>query len=804
MTRHYPSQIAGAIAATVFHSRTSFSWCNDLPFEIPAPVLKSISPEETRNLVLLSLQNFLYENFYCLGFASPRPNSAQFPILELESISFSKELARANHGKGYSEGSKWRVKQSRENEITVARDGLELVVRPEELVPPAKSPRRGTLTTLRSPQSLLRVSPGFYMALGDKDLPKKSSKVLNRFYWNLTAPGAATFIRAVTSTFNSAALPFRVKVANHPSRFSRCDAGVLYLPIDDFQRCEKLLQRIYKKVSPYLKQGTPALTKSLAPGLGWAEDPPDPSGFGMHRCSLIAEGILRAYEAGKKTPESRLKMVATCFKEAGISLDHPYLNSGSRAQRALETFGEKINHSLRGRAAFPRPQPRLQPRPGASRFLEISHQIGRQIVQDALWHEDQCNWLGAEPQLPDPKAAPAAPPAPMYRALGPGLYAGTSGVALFLGELYAATGDADLRRAACGAISHSLSRLDVIPPENRFSLFNGFPGIAVAAARVGIATRREELLHRASAMLRKITRGSQAPEPVDFLSGKAGTITGLLVLSNFFRDPALVQTAARLADALLKQIEKPNHGASPHRSTRRKHSLSSGFSEGISGIAYALFELFRVSGESRYRVAAENALAQEDNLLQLPDRSPSGFRSKVQKQPHRSAAPQPQSSECSWSHGWPGIALSRIQAFEILKDARYIPQALRAIAATSKSLEEWLLVERNNFSLGRGLAGNAEVLLYASEVLGNDLDARRSLALQVAHEAAANHSLRASNSRWGPGTGETPTLMTGMAGVGYFYLRLCSPAILSPLTWKRSAPEATTQRKSIFSHRVHP
>jgi hypothetical protein len=766
----YRGQIAGAVAATVFRSPTCFSWFDQQPFEIPRWILDAFSPEEVRHLLLLILQSQLYNDFYCLGFAAPPTYFAHVP--GIEAASFVKKLDAANRGKGYSESGMWRIKKLRKNEIIVKRDGLELVVQPRHFLTGQKSLEPRTIRTLRSPQGLLGISPGFYLAVGNTEWSPEEAKKLNRFYWNLTAAGAATFLRAATSTLNAANLPFRVKVANHPSRFNRCDSGVLYLPMADYGLAGRVLGTIYRAVTSCLKQGTPALTKVLVPGLGWAEDPLDENSFGMHRCRLIADGMLRACELGKNTLQSRLEVVESCFKEAGITLEEPFLNPGSRARHAFDRFAEHALGSSLARWSSCRSDSHNR------NFHETAHRIGLRVTRDALWHDVRCSWFGAEMPSRDPERAADQP---AYKVLGPDLYSGTSGVALFLAELYKTSGDAEVRRTAIGAIHHSISCADTIAPGSRLSLYKGLTGIALATVRVGIASGREELLDRASALLKRMMHQVRAIDANGFVSGKAGAIVGFLLLWRVLHDPMLLETAARLGDGLLKGAEKSNRGISWRSASMRGYSNSIGFSEGIAGIAYALLELFCVTGDAAYRRTAEQALVYQSKRLSAQAHSPRAFRIKRGSLRRTAGA---SSTETSWSHGSPGIALSRIQAFEILKNVSYKAEAIGAIRTARQTLENWRRVGRGNFSLAHGLPGNAEVLLYAREVLGEELEAEYTLAVQAAREAGINCTVLGCNSHWGA-AGETPCLMSGLAGIGYFYLRLRDPAMLSTLTWKQ-------------------
>jgi len=766
----YRGQIAEAVVATHFRSPTSFTWFGQEPLEIPSRLLATLSDTEARNLLLFILQSRLYNDFYCLGF--PAPTTYSLPVPEVETTFFVKELDAANRGKGYSESGMWRIRQVRQDEIIAKRDGLELVVEREQFV--HRQVSRELRTTLRAPQQLSGISPGFYLVVGNREWPRRDAIGLNRFYWNLTATGAATFIRAVTSALNSASLPFRVKVANHPSRFNRCDSGVLYLPVADYDSIARALGKIFRAVASYLKQGTPALTKLVAPGLGWAENPTKvySDSFGLHRCSLLADGMLRAWERGKNLLQSRLQMVEARFNESGISLEEPFLNPRSRARNEFDHLAAQLLQVSR--------TPSIAGIYSADSrsFLATAHGIAEQLSQQALWHEGQCSWFGAETPSPGPESGANQP---TYKVLGPDLYSGTSGVALFLAEFYeASSGDAEARRASIGAIRHSLSCTDAIPPGSRLSLYEGWTGIALASICVSAALGSEELLDRASALLKRLSHGSPAIESNSIVSGKAGAIVGLLFLWSALHDQTLLECATRLGDALLKDAIRSTRGISWASAGIHGRANSIGFSDGIAGIAYALLGLFRATGNAAYRKPAEEALVFETNCLNA---KPRARASDLKSSPRRATVAS--STETSWSHGSPGIALSRIRAFEILNDATYKAGAVPAIRTTRQTLENWRRVAHSDFSLAHGIAGNAELLLYASDVFGGELRAESWLAVQVAREAARNCAVIGYDSKWGPRAAETPGLMSGLAGIGHFYLRLRDRRIPSALTWSQ-------------------
>jgi lantibiotic modifying enzyme len=113
----------------------------------------------------------------------------------------------------------------------------------------------------------------------------------------------------------------------------------------------------------------------------------------------------------------------------------------------------------------------------------------------------------------------------------------------------------------------------------------------------------------------------------------------------------------------------------------------------------------------------------------------------------------------------------------------------RALKTTQAMLADALRTGEGSFSLCHGLAGNADVVMLSSDFLGDEV-VSESVSPPTVGVAGIE---RAQSSRlFGPGSGvEAPGLMHGMAGIGYFYLRLCRqniPSVLFPVN-----PEAWSQ-----------
>ena len=177
----------------------------------------------------------------------------------------------------------------------------------------------------------LRVSPGFYFALGDADedeaVPGAPPDV--RVYFHVTADGAAPLLRGVTRALNGAGVPFRMKTLTDPRAYLRADAAVLYLGLRHYRRVERAIAAIHRSLRRHLRRSVPRFTRALAPGLGIAEDPSTGESFGQNRCRLVALGLWRAFGASAGRRRDRDASVAAVFVEAGLDPLRPHLAAGS-------------------------------------------------------------------------------------------------------------------------------------------------------------------------------------------------------------------------------------------------------------------------------------------------------------------------------------------------------------------------------------------------------------------------------------------------------------------------------------------
>jgi len=119
--------------------------------------------------------------------------------------------------------------------------------------------------------------------------------------------------------------------------------------------------------------------------------------------------------------------------------------------------------------------------------------------------------------------------------------------------------------------------------------------------------------------------------------------------------------------------------------------------------------------------------------------------------------------------------MARFRLIELGFDSPEIRRDLDvALETTTRKLEYADSAGQRDFCICHGLAGNAELPLLLSEWSGQK--SLRESADRIGQFGVEEFEETGKPWPYGlGGTGETPSLFCGMAGIGYFYLRLSSP-----------------------------
>jgi type 2 lantibiotic biosynthesis protein LanM len=406
------------------------------------------------------------------------------------------------------------------------------------------------------------------------------------------------------------------------------------------------------------------------------------------------------------------------------------------------------------------------------RLLGLASGIGERLAELSFRNETGAYWLGIGPL--DELTWGLFPS-------GTDLYAGTTGMALFLAYLGAVTGEVSHTRLAHAALRsvrdqvQASTELGQAAPDGNSSAlmigaFDGLGSVIYLLTNLGVLWGDPALLDQAEDLVQELPALISNDQHFDVLYGSAGCLLSLLSLHAIRPAESTLRVAIQCGDRLLAAARPMPRGTG--WTTLDGEPPMGGFSHGAAGIALSLLRLAARSGRDRFRTTALEALAFERSLF-VPElnnwadvrvfsgRKPGGDRAPA-------SAPR---SMVAWCHGAAGIGLGRLGGLDVLDDATThgeIDTALDSTVAYGFAM---------NHSLCHGALGNVELLLRAAQVLDRPQDRE---ALEYA-TAAVVGSVEAN----GPVTGvplgvETPGFMTGLAGIGYELLRLAEPDKVPP------------------------
>ena len=376
---------------------------------------------------------------------------------------------------------------------------------------------------------------------------------------------------------------------------------------------------------------------------------------------------------------------------------------------------------------------------GPEPFLKHALRLGERLAERAVPQTDgTLGWYAVQFQ---PKSGLHQP-----GFVGDDLYAGRTGIALFLAGLHRVTGDdrwAALARAG-------LPPLPEFPDAPNFDFGGRLYGLSLAGHLLAAA----ELLAAARSLAVAAPAADAATGDRSHwgvLDGLAGRLLGVLALAQQTgaedgRSPLLAR-AALWGDELLAAQEFWHHSS----------QALGGFSHGAAGIAYALTQLYQISGEARF---LEGARRGWDFQRSLYDDPPGNWQDR------RGQAPV---YLPNWCNGAAGIGLAAAGCLSTLPD-------LADVVERSATL--LLQPENSPFldTLCCGGFGQIDCLLETGLRLGRQewIDAAIAQAHQRLNQATAAGAFALyddlPSDLWNPG------FFRGVAGIGYTLLRLANAA----------------------------
>lgn len=272
----------------------------------------------------------LYADHYSLQPAGEEP-----PAAGLSGADFLAALRAANpvaqrHQDGWSvvradAGGVWIVDAAQQPRFAALN----------EIVPLANALAPGSPVRLVPQRDFVTAPAGHFVIFGRQGFDPQTGRQV-RFYWNLAPQGAAVFLREIGARLERRRIPFQAKVPVDPARYARTDCGVLYLNDEDVGAAGDAVAATYRILRDQLRPAVPRFAREIAPGLAFAESPPTRESFGMHRCGLIAEGLLWGQARGALESEARLAILRERLTTYGLDPERLELNPTSRYPYRLD------------------------------------------------------------------------------------------------------------------------------------------------------------------------------------------------------------------------------------------------------------------------------------------------------------------------------------------------------------------------------------------------------------------------------------------------------------------------------------
>jgi len=315
------------------------------PLELTSEAIarfQKMSEQMQQKYLSLQLRSFLYGIYYSGSMRQTLALDTEENNLPLDlendtvlgvDLEFYNRIHTSNNGQGYFEPEWLILKEEEDGSLAVTKGGFKLHIdRDKHLQANEQDAEVGDTVAIKMPKNC--VQNGFYVSVGNARVNlNQENSTLVRIYFNLTPDGAVGIMDSLTQQLNEQNIPFDFKVLYNPKDYQRHDSGVLYFEKSSYQQVHQVLQQIYQEHQQHFKEEVPLFTLQLAPGLALAEEPDikftERESFGMNRCQIIANGLLKAWYQEKNSSDEKMQCIIEQFSGLGIALDHTYLNANS-------------------------------------------------------------------------------------------------------------------------------------------------------------------------------------------------------------------------------------------------------------------------------------------------------------------------------------------------------------------------------------------------------------------------------------------------------------------------------------------
>jgi len=430
-------------------------------------------------------------------------------------------------------------------------------------------------------------------------------------------------------------------------------------------------------------------------------------------------------------------------------------NTSSAVQSAVPAAAasREMSHSNASRA------------PAKEMFVAEAGKIAAELSHHAIRRGSSAAWIGLD-WLGDADVFQLV-------CLGPDLYNGACGIALFLAAHAAVTGSEPSRDLALAALSYlrkTMKGRNAARMARSLGIGGalGLGSIVYALTVMARCLRNDDLLADANVAAQLCTDAViAADKQLDVMGGSAGAILALLRLYRDTKSGDVLDRAAKCGEHLLAQRRLGEEGRRTWVGQGSGAQGLNGMSHGAAGFAYALASLAAATGREEFAHAAIECIAFED----------ASYDAERHNWPDLRGGGEPL-WPCQWCHGAPGIGLARLAtAKRAGGDARLLAADIRNAVAG---------VEQNRptpvDTLCCGTLGGIEFFCEAADALERG-DLRELAAQRLS--AVLDRAAATGDYRWNSGKRQFNLgLFRGLAGVGYTLLRRADASLPNVIIWE--------------------
>ena len=357
--------------------------------------------------------------------------------------------------------------------------------------------------------------------------------------------------------------------------------------------------------------------------------------------------------------------------------------------------------------------------------------------------------------------------------LGPELYNGVSGIAVFLAAHAAVTGCKSSGELALAGMSHlrkNLRSRNAARMARSLGIggATGLGSIVYALTVMSKCLHDDDLLADAHVAAELFTDDLiAADKQLDVMGGSAGAILGLLRLYRDTQSSDVLKRATKCGEHLLRQRRVGPEGRRSWSGQGSGPQGLNGMSHGAAGFAYALASLSAATGRDEFAKAASECIAFEN----------SSYDAERNNWPDLRGDGEP-GWPCQWCHGAPGIGLARIATTKRGGlDSKLLATDIRnALVGVERGWPGPL------DTLCCGALGSIEFFCEAGSALGRsdlrELASRRLMSLLEAATSTGDYRWNSGNRQFNLG------LFRGLAGVGYTSLRQVDGSLPNVIIWE--------------------